>query len=1784
MDSGGYVPGGSSFADVAADLSADLSAALAVDLVESRPNTGERHVCVRPVAARKVEHLDIDAVQGLLGPDPNIQYDWFQKTAFACVDLSDSVLVAAPTSAGKTAVALHAIRRCMAEGRRCVYTAPIKALSNEKFGDFVKEFSAEDVALLTGDARAGRLETAKIVVMTTEVLVSLLHNEAMLEEDVEDVSSRSELMQSLSCAIFDEIHYIADEERGTAWEECIVLLERHVQLIGLSATVPNFMQLAAWIAQTRHVRRMQDQLEMVITKQLQQEDRQLQSIREGVGLHHGGLLPVLREITEQFFKDRDGEGSRGHVGLAGLDKFAGFLAGDGRYKIICQNHHATTTLFQRWIGPYGIAVTLWLTWQEGLIRALCTTETFAVGVNMPSRSILFNWFSSKEFHKFDGTDQRWMFVSEACLRLRALCFGGFRKFASSERELAHNQERHREVLVSQGYVGESRRLTQKGRAAALLEMRRELFRPSIMNYLVAFLSCFVNDLEEAEEAGDQSTSSALLNQLRRRATFVTATFKWMSGDCFEECSDAAGGSEYDGILARVLRRTHLMLKQLDLAFQLPGRLHAVGPGGTWDQVCCFHRGSARQSLPFLESLYLPLAFEPDTLDPSFLRQQEKPCPYNVGDEVLMSPAEIGFSHFSISAHFRDGNTIASTLQQLMNKEIRKEDIEIVYWTENKFWCLSNRRLAVFRLYQQRCPEDGGLIPVKMNRSVFRGMAILEALDYRALARCLLVDFLGLRPGDTLDCQETYFDFSWDAGEGLPPEEVFDETGFQRADRPPDMPDMDRELNADESEDRMGCYRFGLVHTTPKSKYPLLLVTQRTELPSCSAYEETELHYGDVWKAMEDLRLCHHGEVLKVEFVTPNGMAWNLGVREGMTATKADGWDRADSLDGGDEDGVTIVIRGNQRFWRLTMLQSNVMSAIRIATALSEPENHLPVFWQKQISGNPDGSAFGGVSEERCAAMRSGEDLEEMGLNESQADAVSSLVQCPHGVRLVQGPPGWQLRPAQQQFPTLLVDEACQACEAETLPALRTTVQRMFLVGDPRQLPATIASPNAKRAGYGRSMTKAEPPPEGAGARRFTHPGESHKAFREEDVGGREGSERRNLRNKGEESVSREPQGVEFSLGRTAGVMAAGAWAARWEIANMLEHGCDPALLVECIKKGEEGPHVLHGEAPATSPSLNSFSLVSEPNRGGRTNPPELTGDAMRAEKAAAPLPVAKEALGNEKEAARAAGLFDENKDDWNVYLAGQEAILSSLASKSDATAWVSASYKPLKLLGAPSAGKDQKIQTAKCVLDRTDCSNERAVLQRHPQEQHRFGPFRLYRAQLELLEALLATSPMDRSRVTVATVDGFQGNERLSGTGSKGGLDTWSSATTTVGGSPSAAFATSSSMRVTSKVPWLRLAGLGLRTRRAPAEQLVATEVLQIEDGSLLAQWNASVPNHRLPWVAEERPTVEVGHRILEVEGLVGDQALEVAQQGAQKLRMTVAFPRPDEVPPPEEVPPDEADGSDAPVSDGEVGGALPPGGSGFRWEALWDGIKAKEGFELNTAVVCELNKGDVVVQSDKYVTLNNGLIRMPIRTPIPVGADFDGNDTCWVTLDARPADPFEGRLFFKAFAHEGSADSLWRCQERAIIKRGPDMRSEPWEEIGSGTVVTQASAECQWVEGCLRMPIKIGERNVGWVTLDARARGGPLFFQYLAPLEGGLWRALSAAKPRAGYGLDTPPVKPWLKRGDIVRQSGRWIRLEDGKVRLPIQREQGTVWVMLLSDGETPEPWVELVGMRRAA
>ncbi|MCJ1477206.1 hypothetical protein MMC13_005877 [Lambiella insularis] len=162
------------------------------------------------------------------------ELDTFQKEAVYHLENGDSVFVAAHTSAGKTVVAEYAIALAAKHMTKAIYTSPIKALSNQKFRDFRQEF--EDVGILTGDVQI-RPE-ASCLIMTTEILRSMLYRGADLIRDVEYV-------------IFDEVHYVNDLERGVVWEEVIIMLPEHVTLILLSATVPNTYEFASWVGRTK---------------------------------------------------------------------------------------------------------------------------------------------------------------------------------------------------------------------------------------------------------------------------------------------------------------------------------------------------------------------------------------------------------------------------------------------------------------------------------------------------------------------------------------------------------------------------------------------------------------------------------------------------------------------------------------------------------------------------------------------------------------------------------------------------------------------------------------------------------------------------------------------------------------------------------------------------------------------------------------------------------------------------------------------------------------------------------------------------------------------------------------------------------------------------------------------------------------------------------------------------------------------------------------------------------------------------------------------------------------------------------------------------------------------------------------------------------------------------------------------------------------------------------------------------------------------------------------------
>ncbi|KAI9769955.1 MAG: hypothetical protein M1840_003665 [Geoglossum simile] len=162
------------------------------------------------------------------------ELDTFQKEAIYHLENGDSVFVAAHTSAGKTVVAEYAIALAAKHMTKAIYTSPIKALSNQKFRDFRQTF--DEVGILTGDVQIN--PDASCLIMTTEILRSMLYRGADLIRDVEFV-------------VFDEVHYVNDLERGVVWEEVIIMLPEHVTLILLSATVPNTCEFASWVGRTK---------------------------------------------------------------------------------------------------------------------------------------------------------------------------------------------------------------------------------------------------------------------------------------------------------------------------------------------------------------------------------------------------------------------------------------------------------------------------------------------------------------------------------------------------------------------------------------------------------------------------------------------------------------------------------------------------------------------------------------------------------------------------------------------------------------------------------------------------------------------------------------------------------------------------------------------------------------------------------------------------------------------------------------------------------------------------------------------------------------------------------------------------------------------------------------------------------------------------------------------------------------------------------------------------------------------------------------------------------------------------------------------------------------------------------------------------------------------------------------------------------------------------------------------------------------------------------------------
>ncbi len=367
--------------------------------------------------------------------------DAFQERAIEALDEGRSVLVAAPTGSGKTVVAEYAVGRAVQEGRRAFYTAPIKALSNQKFHDLVAIHGAAKVGLLTGDNTING--DAPIVVMTTEVLRNMIYG-------------RSGGLNRLGVVVLDEVHFLQDTYRGPVWEEVIIHLPADVGLVCLSATVSNAEELAEWITTVRGptsavielkrpVRlenlymigdRTSDRMHLLATLvdsrpnpeavrldgeaargwrgSARQGRRRLYTPRrlEVVErLEDEAMLPAIyfifsrnacdeaaqvcldaglqlttgpeRDRIRQILNDR----------LSGIDDRDLAVLGYGRFRAGLENgiasHHAGM------VPPFKEVVESCFV--EGLVKVVFATETLAVGINMPARSVVI-----EKLTKFTG--------------------------------------------------------------------------------------------------------------------------------------------------------------------------------------------------------------------------------------------------------------------------------------------------------------------------------------------------------------------------------------------------------------------------------------------------------------------------------------------------------------------------------------------------------------------------------------------------------------------------------------------------------------------------------------------------------------------------------------------------------------------------------------------------------------------------------------------------------------------------------------------------------------------------------------------------------------------------------------------------------------------------------------------------------------------------------------------------------------------------------------------------------------------------------------------------------------------------------------------------------------------------------------------------------------------------------------------------------------------------------------------------------------------------------------
>jgi superfamily II RNA helicase len=358
------------------------------------------------------------------------ELDDFQKEATKCLSEGKSILVCAPTGAGKTLIAEYAMHLALAHNKRIFYTTPLKALSNQKFFDLGNQFGQDRVGLLTGDIQINR--EADILVLTTEIFRNMLYKS----------DQEKELFERIGFVVLDECHYMKDPDRGTVWEESIIYCPQQAQIIGLSATVGNPEQLRDWIESVhgetaliqshkrpvplrffffgreglKPLKTSEGKINPKVLKETAHSKAKNSRSRAEAAKHLPNMLDTIRELKARdmlptiyfLFSRRGCETAMQRISNSNLN-----LLNDKEQRSVDEelgNACAQLPWLKEHPHFYGlkkgaaahhagllpaIKTIVERLFQKNLLKVVFATETLAAGINMPARSVVISQISKR---------------------------------------------------------------------------------------------------------------------------------------------------------------------------------------------------------------------------------------------------------------------------------------------------------------------------------------------------------------------------------------------------------------------------------------------------------------------------------------------------------------------------------------------------------------------------------------------------------------------------------------------------------------------------------------------------------------------------------------------------------------------------------------------------------------------------------------------------------------------------------------------------------------------------------------------------------------------------------------------------------------------------------------------------------------------------------------------------------------------------------------------------------------------------------------------------------------------------------------------------------------------------------------------------------------------------------------------------------------------------------------------------------------------------------------------